>query len=102
MVLAILCIALATALRWALGLVWPEIFEFLTFYPAVIVVGLVRGLEAGAAAIALAAVTSWWLFIPPQFAFFPIKGDHAASLALFVISSVISLGAVYPYMREGA
>ena len=32
MVLAILCIALATALRWSLGLVWPEIFEFLTFY----------------------------------------------------------------------
>ncbi|MFY9734051.1 MAG: DUF4118 domain-containing protein [Rhodoplanes sp.] len=102
MVLAILCIALATALRWSLGLVWPEIFEFLTFYPAVIVVGLARGLEAGVVAIALAAVTNWWLFIPPQFAFFPVKYDHAASLALFVISSVLCLGAVHPYMRESA
>ena len=37
-------------------------------YPAVIVVGLARGLEAGVVAIALAAVTNWWLFIPPQFA----------------------------------
>ena len=99
MVLAVLCIALATALRWALGLVWPDISEFLTFYPAVLVTGLARGLEAGVVAIALAAVVSWWLFIPPQFAFFPIKDDHAASLALFVISSVICLGTVHPYMR---
>ena len=97
--LAVLCIALATALRWALGLVWPDIFEFLTFYPAVLVTGLARGIEAGVAAIALAAVANWWVFIPPQFAFFPIVDDHAASLALFIISSAFCLGAAHPYMR---
>jgi len=99
MLLAVLCIALATSLRWALGLVWPDIFEFLTFYPAILVAGFARGIEAGVAAIAFAAVANWWLFIPPQFALFPIKDDHAASLALFVISAAFCLGAVYPYMR---
>ena len=52
MLLAVVWIALATALGWALGLVWPDIFEFLTFYPAVLVTGLARGPEAGVAAIA--------------------------------------------------
>jgi K+-sensing histidine kinase KdpD len=99
MLLALLCIALATALHWALSLIWPDIFGFLTFYPAVIVTGLARGIEAGVVAIGLGAVVNWWAFIPPQFALFPIKGDHAASLALFVISSAFCSGAVYPYMR---
>lgn len=100
MVLAIFCIALATVVRWSLGLIWPDIFEFLTFYPAILVAGLARGFEAGAVAIALAAGVSWWLFIPPQFAFFPIKDDHAAGLAVFVISSVVCLSAVHPFIRE--
>jgi two-component system, sensor histidine kinase PdtaS len=99
MLLAVLCIALATALHWVLSLIWADIFGFLTFYPAVVVTGLASGIDAGVAAIALAAVANWWLFIPPQFALFPIKGDHAASLALFIISSAFCLGAVYPYMR---
>ena len=46
MVLAVLCMALAVTLRWALGLIWPDIIEIITFYPAVLVIGLARGLEA--------------------------------------------------------
>ncbi|MGA8158143.1 MAG: hypothetical protein WB822_18460, partial [Rhodoplanes sp.] len=64
MLLALLCIALATALHWALSLIWPDIFGFLTFYPAVIVTGLARGIEAGVVAIGLGAVVNWWAFIP--------------------------------------
>lgn len=102
MVSAVLCIALATALRWALGLVYPDIIEFITFYPAVLITGLAGGLEAGVAEITLAAVINWWLFIPPQFALLPIQEDHAASLALFVISSAICLGVIQPYARAAA
>lgn len=99
MLLAVLCIALAAALHWVLSLIWPDIFGFLTLYPAVLVSGLAGGIEVGVVAIGLGAVAHWWLFIPPQFAFFPIVDDHAASLALFVISSALCLGAVYPHMR---
>jgi K+-sensing histidine kinase KdpD len=99
MLLAVLCIALAAALHWGLSLIWPDIFGFLTFYPAVVVTGLASGIEAGVVAIGLGAVVNWWLFIPPRFAFLPIIDDHAASLALFVISAAICLGAAYPYMR---
>jgi hypothetical protein len=32
----------------------------------------------------------------------PIQEDHAASLALFVISSAICLGVIQPYARAAA
>ena len=64
MLLAVLCIALATALHWVLSLIWPDIFGFLTVYPAVVVTGLASGIEAGVVATGLGAIVNWWLFIP--------------------------------------
>ena len=97
--LTALSLALATALRWALGLVWPDIPYFVTFYPIVVTVALACGLEAGVATIVLAAVIDWWFFIPPPFAFFPLKQDHAVSLVLFVFSCAVILAMVEPYVR---
>ena len=94
----ILCVALAAAVHWGFGLVWPDIADFVTFYPTIVVVTLACGVEAGVMAIALATFTCWWIFIPPPFAFFPLKQDDAVSLTLFVISSTIIVAAVQPYV----
>lgn len=99
-VITILCVALAVAVRWGFGLVWPDVADFVTFYPTIVVVTLACGVEAGLVAIALSAISCWWIFIPPQFAFFPVKQDDAVSLILFVISSAIIVAVIQPVSVE--
>jgi K+-sensing histidine kinase KdpD len=99
MIVAVLCVALSAALRWGLSLVWPNMTDFVTFYPAVVVVTVACGVEAGALAIVLAAVICWWIIIPPPFAFFPLKQDDAVSIALFILSCTIIVATIQPYLR---
>ena len=63
MAFTVLCVALAATLRWLLSLVWPDITDFVTFYPAIVVVTVASGVEAGVLAIVLAALTCWWIFV---------------------------------------
>ena len=41
----VLCVALSAALRWSLSLVWPDITDFVTFYPTIVVVTLPAALR---------------------------------------------------------
>jgi len=99
MVVTVLCVALSAALRWSLGLVWPDITDFVTFYPAIVAVTVAYGVEAGVLAIVLAALTCWWIFIPPPFAFFPLKQDDAVSIALFILSCAMIVATIQPLLR---
>jgi K+-sensing histidine kinase KdpD len=99
MVVTVLCVALAATLHWGFSLVWPDITDFVTFYPAIVVVTLACGIEAGILATVLAVLTCWWIFIPPPFAFFPLKQDDAVSIALFILSCAIIMAAIQPYLR---
>ena len=60
-----ICVAVATTLRYLLGLLWPDIVVFATYYPAILVATLVCGVPAGITATLLGAVSAWWLFISP-------------------------------------
>ena len=99
MAVTVLFVALAATLRWGLSLVWPDITDFVTFYPAIVGVTVACGVEAGVLAIVLAALTCWWIFIPPPFAFFPLKQDDAVSIALFILSCAIIVVTIQPYLR---
>jgi len=99
MVVTVLCVALAATLRWSLSLIWPDITNFVTFYPAIVVVTVAFGVEAGVLAIVLAALTCWWMFIPPAFSFFPLKQDDAVSIALFILSCAIIVATIQPLVR---
>ena len=99
MMVTVLCVALSAALRWSLSLVWPDITNFVTFYPAIVVITVTSGVEAGILAIVLAALTCWWIIIPPPFAFFPLKQDDAVSIALFILSCAIIITTIQPYLR---
>jgi len=97
MAVTVLCVALAAALRWSLSLVWPGISSFVTFYPAIVAVTFACGVEAGVLAIVLAALACWWIFIPPPFAFFPLKQDDAvAVIGACALSGGISLPQINP------
>jgi two-component sensor histidine kinase len=60
---------------------------FPTFYPAVLLAGLIAGTPAGIATILGAILIVWWAFIPPFYAFGPLTNDHIANLLLFAASS---------------
>ena len=99
MMVTVLCVVMAATLRWGLSLVWPDITDFVTFYPTIVIVTVACGVEAGALTIVLAALTCWWIVIPPPFAFFPLKQDDAVSIALFILSCAIIMATIQPYLR---
>jgi len=63
---AIVCVALATALRYLLGLYDPYVLTFAAHYPAILIVALMAGMPAAIFAAALSTVLVGWLFISPQ------------------------------------
>src|SRR5882672_12467854 len=82
--LAVACVAIATGLRLALGLISSDIVPFATYYPAILLVTFVAGAPAGTLSLLLSAITAWWFFLPPPFAFFPLASADAISLLIYL------------------
>ena len=62
-VFATSCVAIASLLRWGLGLLSEHILhlpDFPTFYPAVLFSALIGGAGAGVFAAALGGFIGWW------------------------------------------
>ena len=64
-VFAIVCIAVATSIRYALGFIHPDMVPFPAHFPAVLVVALFAGVPAAIFATLLSIVTAIALFGPP-------------------------------------
>ena len=62
---AVVCVAAATALRFGLGYINPDLVPFAAYFPAVLAVALFAGAPAAFAAIGLSIVLVGWLFGPP-------------------------------------
>ena len=86
---AVVCVAVATALRLMLGLIWPDILIFATYYPAVLIAALACGVSSGAVTAILGAIAAWWFFIPPAHHLFPISGSSAAGITVYLACSVL-------------
>jgi K+-sensing histidine kinase KdpD len=93
--IAILAVALATMLRLGLGLLWPSLPIFGLYYIATLFVTVTCGIIEGVTAAALGTVTGWWLFVPPQYSFFPVPDDTAASIVLsfFISAAIVAIAA---------
>ena len=94
---AAFCVAVATTLRYLLGLLWPDIIVFATYYPAILVATLVCGVPAGITATLLGAVSAWWLFISPTHQFIPLEPANAVSFVLYFLSSAVIVWAAGRY-----
>lgn len=86
--IAILAIALATMLRFGLGLLWPDLPIFGLYYLATLFVTVTCGALAGLIAAALGTVTGWWFFVPPSYTVFPVPDDAAVNIVLSLLISV--------------
>ena len=91
----ILSVAVATALRFSLGLLWPELHIFGFYYVATLFVTVTCGVRAGLIAAPLGIVTGWWFFVPPPYAFFPVPDDALANVALsfFLSAAIVAIAA---------
>ena len=85
---AVLCVAVATVLRLAIDLIAPDAVPFATFFPAILIATLIAGTAAGVFAMALAALVSWSIFVPPRFSIGHLHAEDVVSLGLFLFASL--------------
>jgi two-component sensor histidine kinase len=96
LLLALVCIGLATLLRIAFG--WLGVsLPFDTYFPAVLVAALLAGIPAGVGVIIGSVIVVWWAFIPPAYVFSSLSAADIANCLLFVISSgcIVAVAQLY-------
>jgi PAS domain S-box-containing protein len=85
---AMLAIAAAMLLRWALQPLLGVSAPFILFYPAVMVAGWYGGLGPGLLASGLAALLARYFFIPPLFSWALESETQVIVLGLFAVTAV--------------
>ena len=80
---ATLCVAIATFLHWAIGLITrPDAQVFTTFYPAVLLSTLVGGAGVGLYAAIVSGIIAWGAFLTGQLGFFSVTLEDAVGLVV--------------------
>ena len=79
------CVALAFALRAALGLVNPGIVPFATLYPALVAAALLGGPGPGMTALIIGMLGAWGLLLPSPW-LVPLSQSTVANLAVLAIT----------------
>jgi PAS domain S-box-containing protein len=93
-IIALLGVGLATALRFALELVWPgALVPFATYFPAIVAVGYYGGAFACGSAIVLSILAGWFFFLPTPMSFAVATPANAVNLILFAVAA-ITIGAL--------
>jgi two-component sensor histidine kinase len=96
--LAVACVAVAMAVRTVFGWLGADL-PFATYFPAVLVAGMLSGLRAALLVIIGSVVTVWWAFIHPHFEFGPLDTTQKLNFALFVFTSGCILVVTHLYQR---
>jgi two-component sensor histidine kinase len=91
------CVAAATAVHIAFGLVRPETVIFAPYYAATLVAVLLGGGAAGLLAMVLGGIVASWLFAPPPWSGALITPENLENWALYGSSSVVILRAAVSY-----
>src|SRR5262249_38208349 len=88
--LALLCAALATALRLAID---PYVVgvQFITFFPAVIAATLISGFRAGIFCTVISAAAATFFVLPPHWSFYIDHPGEVFALLLFILISFMNV-----------
>jgi hypothetical protein len=93
---AIFCVAVATAVRWALG-IWFE-GSFCDLFPGGFAGSpVVGGIGPGIFAALIGGFIGWWAFLAPLMAFFPLTPGAIISLLAYLTTSLIIVWAADHY-----
>jgi two-component sensor histidine kinase len=88
--IAVLCFGGALAVQIVARSIGGSVM-FATYFPAVVVTGLLAGLPAGVFLIFAVLLTVWWAFIPPPFLFHALSSTQQLDVATFLLSSACIL-----------
>jgi len=91
------CVAVATAVRFGLGIISPDSAVFAPYYSATLVAALVGGIEAGAVGTMLGGIAAYALFVPPEWNLESFRVEQAVSLVLYGTSCVVIVWAAESY-----
>lgn len=94
---ALICVALATFIRVALGELSSASAVFASYYSATLVAALVGGAPAGILAAASGAAAGFWLFVPPDWKSHVFDREQLVSALLFAGSSGVIIWAAKSY-----
>ena len=97
LIFALVCVAIATLVRFALGVISPDSAVFAPYYSATLVAALVGGGSAGVLAAASGGIVAIWLFVPPDWNIAPFRLEQLVSVLLFATSSVVIIWAADSY-----
>ncbi len=96
-VFALVCVAIATIVRMAIGEISPASAVFAPYYSATLVAALVGGWRAGSFAAAAGAVAAFWFFVPPDWTSHAFDREWIVSYFLFAVSSLVIVWAAKSY-----
>jgi two-component sensor histidine kinase len=91
------CVALASLLHLAFGLISEDTQIFTTFYPAVLFSALVGGVGAGMYAAVLGGIIAWWAFMVPPFAFLLRTPSQVESELIYTFACLLIVWAADHY-----
>ena len=94
---ALICVAIATSIRIALGELSSASTVFASYYSATLVAALVGGVPAGIFAAASGAAAGFWLFVPPDWKSHVFDQEQLVSALLFAGSSGVIIWAAKSY-----
>lgn len=92
---AVVCVALATLVRYALGFVHPDLVPFAAHFPAVLVVALLAGAPAAIFATLLSILTVVPLFGPPG----PVTRLEILNSVFFALSCLLMIVVAEAYRQ---
>jgi two-component sensor histidine kinase len=100
LVFALVCVSVATLIRWALGLVAADIPPFATYYPATLIASLIGGATSGLVALLLGGIVTWVLFISHPAGLIDLSLSHFISFLLYGLSAGIIILLADGYRRS--
>jgi two-component sensor histidine kinase len=93
---ALLCVAIATGLEFALLRLDNGISPMGSYYPAILFAALVGGIGPGVLAATLGGLIAWWAIIAPQFSFAIFQYGDKITLVTYALASMLMVwGADY-------
>jgi carboxylesterase len=93
------CVVAGTLIRIGFGWLGDIILPFACFYPALLLVSLIGGMEAALVAMILSMVVVGWAFYPPFYSFGPPTQGQIIDMGLFVFAALLSLWLAEKYRR---
>jgi two-component sensor histidine kinase len=85
--LALLCVGVATDIRWLAEPLLASDFPFVTFFPATLIATIWGGRKAGVTSTVLGALIAAWLFMPRRY-ILAVSLPIAFSLTLFLLFTI--------------